>query len=181
MLSEKGLRPNIITVFSRSNKDNGIHNNKNLKETFRRKTEDIKFCDSISASVQFIDEEETFFPWPSGFKRAQPLSINDFVKGEITFIPLALGEHPDHLACFDAYSKLKYKPGFLWYEDLPYAVKIGPDEDSKISRKRLGSNVKSLSVILPSATAKGAPRHSTRGTHRREAACPGTVAWAICG
>lgn len=105
-----------------------------------RKNEDATFFKNIG-NIDIINLDLLDAPLRNGYIfQNQPFQQNELelienlkklleqhVEG-LLFCPLAIGNHIDHAICREAVMKLYKKLDILFFEDLPYAQRIGEDQ-----------------------------------------------------
>ncbi len=106
-----------------------------------RKDEDAAFYRQINPNIKIVNLDLLDAPLRNGYIfQNQPFQqnelelIEDLKKllqqhvDELLFCPLAIGNHIDHAICREAVVELYKKGSVIFFEDLPYAQRIGEDQ-----------------------------------------------------
>lgn len=107
-----------------------------------RKSEDKEFYSAIGHNIKIINLDLLDAPLRNGYIfQNQPFQQNELelikeltilleqqFKDGILFCPLAIGNHIDHAICRQAVSGFYKKRRVIFFEDLPYAQRIGEDQ-----------------------------------------------------
>lgn len=107
-----------------------------------RKNEDVAFYRSFNGEINIIHLDLLDAPLRNGYIfQNQPFQQNELqliedlkklleqhVVGGILLCPLAIGNHIDHAICREAVIELYKKFSVIFFEDLPYAQRIGEDQ-----------------------------------------------------
>ncbi len=116
--------------------------NKEIETVSRlRKNEDAQFYKNISENINIINLDLLDAPLRNGYIfQNQPFQPNELelienleklleqhVEG-LLLCPLAIGTHIDHAICREAVTRLYTKLNVIFFEDLPYAQRIGEDQ-----------------------------------------------------
>ncbi len=107
-----------------------------------RKEEDAEYNNLFNSQINIINLDLLDAPLRNGYIfQNQPFQQNELdlidnlgklleqhIVGGILLCPLAIGKHIDHVICTEAVIKLYKKTVVIFFEDLPYAQRIGEDQ-----------------------------------------------------
>ncbi len=107
-----------------------------------RKNEDVEFYKQINANINVINLDLLDAPLRNGYIfQNQPFHQNELdliedlkklleqnIINGIVLCPLAIGNHIDHAICREAIIELYQELRVIFFEDLPYAQRIGEDQ-----------------------------------------------------
>ncbi len=88
-----------------------------------RKTEDIKFCNSLKINSTYLSEVDHPYSKNTSLVELENKISNLLSSEDTIYIPLGIGQHPDHVKHRNAIINLKkhIKFNLVFYADLPYA------------------------------------------------------------
>lgn len=117
--------------------------NKEISAVSRmRKDEDVEFYNNINPNIQVINLDLLDAPLRNGYifqnqpfhqdelqliEELKKLLEQNVVNG-LLLCPLAIGSHIDHAICRESVIGLYKKLNIIFFEDLPYAQRIGEDQ-----------------------------------------------------
>ncbi|WP_018614853.1 PIG-L deacetylase family protein [Segetibacter koreensis] len=127
-----------------------------------RAMEDVEYNKLFNSAIKIINLDLLDAPLRNGYIfQNQPFQQNELqlvdelgklleqhVVGGILLCPLAIGNHIDHAICREAVIKLYKKFSVIFFEDLPYAQRIGEDQ----VRRHIKDLEEKLDVKLKSYT-----------------------------
>lgn len=130
---------NCFTISTFTTIDCGVKSREQVSAL--RKKEDVAFNNLVNSALNIINLDLLDAPlrnrYIHQFNAFDTTELNlikeikTFLKENtngILFCPLALGNHIDHTICLEAVTQLYPSKQVLFYEDLPYAGRVGPDE-----------------------------------------------------
>ena len=163
----------IVTVFNRSlTALNGFGERGSVEGiTQVRRKEELLFASTVGCQVQFLEFPDTSVRFTSAYSSSGYISRTDAIYFKVKkslskiiipflgkipiYIPLGIGEHPDHCIVRDAVKEIIYEspvqhsPHFLlFYEDLPYAIKFAESAIKEFAFKTIAPTARSVSVDL---------------------------------
>jgi len=121
----------------------GVFVSKDIEVVSRlRKEEDAEYNKLFNSQINIINLDLLDAPLRNGYIfQNQPFEQNELelienlqklleehVTGGILLCPLAIGNHIDHAICYEAVIGIYKKHHVIFFEDLPYAQRIGEDQ-----------------------------------------------------
>jgi LmbE family N-acetylglucosaminyl deacetylase len=172
-LAKKGIRVNIINCFTISKWTAIPIVNKEISAVSKlRKDEDIAFYKLISEKIVIKNLDLLDAPLRNGYIfQNQPFQQNELELVEelrkllellahgIIFCPLAIGNHIDHAVCREAVNRLYTKRQVVFFEDMPYAQRIGEDQ----IRRHVNGLQQELGVHLTTFTVSSSNNFVDKG------------------
>lgn len=118
-----------------------VENKETSAVSLMRKNEDAQFYKAVNSNINIINLDLLDAPLRNGYIfQNQPFQQNELeliqelkklleqhVNG-LLLCPLAIGNHIDHAICREAVLQLYKKRDVIFFEDLPYAQRIGEDQ-----------------------------------------------------
>lgn len=163
----------IVTVFNRSlTALNGFGERGSVEGiTQVRRKEELLFASTVGCQVQFLEFPDISVRFTSAYSSIGYISRTDAIYFKVKkslskiiipflgkipiYIPLGIGEHPDHCIVRDAVKEIIYEspvqhsPHFLlFYEDLPYAIKFAESAIKEFAFKTIAPTARSVAVDL---------------------------------